>query len=168
MAQTRLERLRKQLADVRAGISAAIRRGDYLTSFRMGERQKELEVAIAEAEAYTAKPLRAFLSREEVVDSGLSTDIIKLHLASDYMCEISFRIKSVLDRHGLQDVTLAPQVRQICRDTEKLASLLCKKNSPLLTECIVEDETLLRDVDILFNRYLRANNERLKEEIATE
>lgn len=159
---TRYERYREQLAKLEEKRSSLMRSGRFVDSFALNEDIKEVERAIAQAEEYerlkSPQPIKEVLSEEELHEMGIIPLIIECHLVADFLTEVSYMVVDICKNHGLSDISLMPDLKEIIKKTDKFASFLTGV-SPELSDLLVRNETFNTS---LHKKYVKYIEQRLK------
>lgn len=89
---------------------------------------------------------------------GIIPLIIECHLAADFLTEVSYMVVDICKKHGLSDISLMPDLKEIIKKTDKFASFLTGV-SPELTDLLVRNETFNAS---LHKKYVKYIEQRLK------
>ena len=95
----------------------------------------------------------------EDVKNDIYKHLLKISLAADFANECVEQTKSTLKKVGLNDFSLRKDVEELCRISQKLASLVIIPNQNILTDMITDNSEFIDTCDEAANKHL---NEKLK------
>lgn len=152
---TRLERKKAELDKLYQYRAAAMRNNDLTWMHRNQEKITELEKEIIEMKKY--EPIRlseALAEKGEGVKNEIYKALLRVSVLADVVNNACFECREKLNKHGLQDFSFRKDVSELCRLSQKIASIVLIPNSPLLEDFIVDDDTVVDGCTELADKYL--------------
>lgn len=165
---TRLERYKRDVAELERRYSRLLGAGKITQALQLSHEISEIKTIIAEAEeceqfneeAEKPKAITEIVSRQRLRESGLVTMLIECHLAADYLTDCAYNVKDTMDGMGLITTTIIPEIEEITKLSESVASAICKI-SDKLSDLMTDNDTL---IVALHKKTLSYINQRLKDE----
>lgn len=151
---TRLERYRKQLAELEGKRGQLMRQGKYMQMHKLNSEIEEIKALIAEAEQYEAKPIKELLSMDKINESGIIPALIECYLVADYLTACTYTVNDIIKKLGFQPVSVIPELKEIIRKSSSFASQLCSK-SDILSDMLTDNDTLLEALHKKTMSYIR-------------
>ena len=159
---TRLERYRRQLAELEARRGRLLRSGNFVKASALSQDILEIERLIGEAEEYEEsmkpRPIRELVTKEKLDEMGIIPLMIECHLVADFLTEISYEIVDICRKEGFEDVRLMPELKELIKRSEVFASFLTSL-SPELMNLVVNNETFNAS---LHKKYVKYIEQRIK------
>lgn len=149
----RIDQLRKKLADLEAKRNQFMREGKYGQMVAMDKTIKEARLQVEVAEEFELKPIRELMSSEDIIEAKLIHKATKLHIAADYVAEVSYELYDAFAELGYVLHTIIPEFEDLAKQAQKLAGLLIQK-APALTALLVDNDTLLKSIDMKVQSFI--------------
>lgn len=139
---TRLERYKQRLANLEYRRNQSMRQGKYMQMQSLNNEIENVRKLIADAEEYSARPMKELFTREQIHESGMIPMLMECYLASDFLNDCVFELKQILKKLGVHAVTIVPEIEEIIKKSESFASSLCAINKEF-SDFMTDNDTLI-------------------------
>lgn len=150
----RLQRLTERRGELVAALHQAARMNQWQTVRKLEAKIKEADAAIEEAKAYEPMPLSKLLSREEFNREGFCEEIIKIHMAADFLTDVAMAFRCHLEKKGLVGASLFPEIKKLEDIAAHLAAVVCKPEYGQLSDFMTTNDSLIDGMHKLCDDYL--------------
>lgn len=152
---TRADRIKSQIAQLNEDRRVAIRHMNHFKLAEIGKKLREKEAELAEALDREPKKLSQVLSHTEMAREDMYRKLLKCSLAADYLNNCAEEVKTALKKYNLNDFSFRPDVDELCRLSQKLASLVIIPNQTSLTDMICDNSEFIDACDNAANEHLK-------------
>lgn len=151
----RLERLRERLRDERAKQMQWRRAHPMLQPTQtMRAKIAALEDEIKEAEAYEPRKLAEMIDSATLDRSGVAKDMVKMHIAADYLTETAMALRENLEKLGFEDCSIFHLAKGIEEQAARFANIVCHPEFAGLSDFMSTNEKLIDALDFVVLNYL--------------
>lgn len=142
MTMNHLDKFKKKLAALEGRRNAYMRSGQYIQSMNLNNEIERIRKMIETEERYmTPRLLNERMNQEEIDRSGVIPAIIVVHLAADFLTACCYEVEDILKKLGITATSVVPDVREIRKTADRLASSMGDV-SEKLEFLIINNETL--------------------------
>jgi hypothetical protein len=157
---TKVERLERQIAQLRALRDQSLKRNDLYNMSRCTAKIEEVERELAQAKMYEPVLLRDVLTdKGEGVKDHAYKVLLKCSLAADFVNDCAFEAKEYLATLGIRDFHFREDLVKLCELSQKVASIVLVPNDDVLNDMLTDNETFIEACHAAANAHLK---ERLK------
>lgn len=150
----RVERLRAKLAKLEEDRRVALRRCDVILVSRIAEQIESVKKELEEARMYEPRKLNECISRDEMLRDDIYRKLLKVSLAADFCNNCIEEVKSALRKHGLNDFSFRRDVDDLCKLSQKIASLVIIPGQSVLTDMLTDNDEFIDTCDEAADRHL--------------
>jgi hypothetical protein len=138
---TRVERLEKQLEQLQALKTQAMRQNDYVSFSKCSAKIAEAEKMLEQAKRYEPSLLSDVLSGYgEDVKNHIYKLLLKCSLAADFANDCAFEAKEELGKLGISDFHFREDLSQIAEYSKRVANIVIIPGQDALNDMLTDDD----------------------------
>lgn len=156
---TRLERYEQQLKDLEKKKRDLMSAGNFVKSIALQKDINEIKALIEESRKYyEPRPMSELITPEELKEMNIVPMMIECHLVADFLTEVCYMVVDTCKKHGYDNISFVPELKEIIKRTDKFASFL-NGMTPDLQNLLLRNETFNAS---LHKKFLSHIEQRLK------
>lgn len=156
---TRLQRYEEKLAMLQRKERELYRTGNYVKSFALRKEIEEARALVEECRKYyEPRPMSEIITPQELKEMNIVPMMIECHLIADFLTEVCYMVVDTCKKHGYDNVSFVPELKEIIKRTDKFASFL-NGMTPDLQNLLLRNETFNAS---LHKKFLSHIEQRLK------
>lgn len=155
LAMTKLDRIKAKIAHLREDRRVAIRKCDMFKLAEIDRAIHETEAALEEAKSLEPRRLSEVLSHDDIIRDDLYRKLLKCSLAADFCNNCVEDVKATLKKHGLNDFSFRRDVEELCKLSQKIASLVIIPNQQVLTDMMTDNDEFIDTCDTAADKHLK-------------
>lgn len=152
---TKIERLRAKRDELVFKKGKLMQRLDIIGVQKLQSQIDAIDKAIKEAEEYEPHRLRDLIDKETLNKSGLAIQMVKVHLAADFLADCAHELRDIFDSLGLIDHSIRPKVETIRKHAQDFANIVCHPEFAGLADFMVTNDKFINDMHTICNLYIK-------------